>query len=214
MIQVASFTFNPFSENTYIVYDQTGECLIIDPGCYNGAERKRLVAFIDKEKLKPVLLVNTHCHIDHVAGNRFVVEKYNIPLAIHEGEEPVLAYAVQAGLMWGFKIEESPKASVYLVPGESVQFGQSSLEILFTPGHSPASISLYSRADAFVIAGDVLFRGSIGRTDLPGGSYRTLIKSIEEQLLPLGDEVTVYSGHGSPTEIGYERQNNPFLNEG
>ncbi len=214
MIQVASFTFNPFSENTYIVYDQTGECLIIDPGCYNGAERKRLVAFIDKEKLKPVLLVNTHCHIDHVAGNRFVAEKYNIPLAIHEGEEPVLAYAVQAGLLWGFKIDESPKASVYLVPGESVKFGQSSLEILFTPGHSPASISLYSRADAFVIAGDVLFRGSIGRTDLPGGSYRTLIKSIEEQLLPLGDEVTVYSGHGSPTEIGYERQHNPFLNEG
>lgn len=214
MIQVASFTFNPFSENTYIVYDQTGECLIIDPGCYNEAERKRLVAFIDKEKLKPVLLVNTHCHIDHVAGNRFVAEKYNIPLAIHEGEEPVLAYAVQAGLLWGFKIDESPKASVYLVPGESVKFGQSSLEILFTPGHSPASISLFSRADAFVIAGDVLFRGGIGRTDLPGGSYRTLIKSIEEQLLPLGDEVTVYSGHGSPTEIGYERQHNPFLNEG
>ncbi|QQS30145.1 MAG: MBL fold metallo-hydrolase [Sphingobacteriales bacterium] len=213
MIQVESFTFNPFSENTYLLYDQTGECLIIDPGCHNEAERKRLVAFIEKKKLTPVLLINTHCHVDHVAGNRFVADKYNIPLAIHEGEVPVLAFALQSGMLWGFRIDESPKASVYLVPGETLRFGESELEILFTPGHSPASICLYSKQDSFVIGGDVLFRGSIGRTDLPGGSYRTLIKSIEEQLLPLGDEVVVYSGHGPATTIGYERLNNPFLNE-
>lgn len=213
MIHVASFTFNPFAENTYVLYDQTRECLIIDPGCHNEAERKRLIAFIDKEQLKPVLLLNTHCHVDHVAGNRFVAQRYNLPLAMHRGEEPVLAFAAQAGLMWGFRIEESPAASVFYEEGDVVRFGQSELEVLFTPGHSPASLSFYSRPDAFVIAGDVLFRGSIGRTDLPGGSYRTLLTSIEQKLLPLGDEVTVYSGHGTPTTIGHERKHNPFLTE-
>lgn len=213
MIHVASFTFNPFSENTYVLYDQTGECLIIDPGCYNEAERKRLTTFIKKEQLNPVLLINTHCHVDHVAGNRFIAQHYNIPLAIHKGEEPVLAFAVQAGMMWGFNIEESPKASVFFEEGDVVKFGNSELSVLFTPGHSPASITFYSQPDAFVIAGDVLFRGSIGRTDLPGGSYRTLISSIEQKLMPLANEVIVYSGHGTPTTIGHERRYNPFLNE-
>jgi len=211
MMQVAFFTFNPFSENTYVLYDHTGECVIIDPGCYNEAERKRLTTFIEKEKLKPVLLLNTHCHIDHVCGNQFVVHKYQIPLAIHQGELPVLHYAPQAGLMWGFTIDKSPEPTVFYEHGDKVQFGESELNVLYTPGHSPASISFYNPADAFVIAGDVLFRGSIGRTDLPGGSYRTLLNSIVTQLLPLADAVKVFSGHGAPTTIGEERRHNPFL---
>lgn len=213
MALVAKFTFNPFQENTYVVYDDSGECIIFDPGCATADEKKQLSSFIEANKLKPVRLINTHCHLDHVFGNRYVSEHYGLGLEIHEGELPVLKAVPQICIMYGLPQPElSPTPSAFLEPGTSVTFGNTTLKILFTPGHSPASISFYCAESNFVIAGDVLFYESIGRTDLPGGDFATLIQSIKTQLFPLGDEVRVYSGHGEDTTIGHEKEHNPFLN--
>ena len=211
MTAIASFVFNPFQENTYILYDETKECIIIDPGCYTPNEEEQLTQFIDSHELNPVQLINTHCHVDHVFGNSFVAKQYGLKLAINELELPVLERATDAGAMFGVQVTPSPKPEIYLKEGEKVKFGNSELDVLFTPGHSPGEISFYCKQDDFVIAGDVLFLQSIGRTDLPGGDYNTLITSIKEKLLPLGDDTKVYSGHGPETTIGFERENNPFL---
>jgi len=186
MTQVAAFTFNPFQENTYVLHDDTKECIIIDPGCYTKQEKETLVQFIEQNELKPVRLINTHCHLDHVFGNKFIAEHYHLKLEIHEGELGVLNSLQQTASMYGVPAEPSPAPGSYLKEGEVLTFGESQLQILFTPGHSPASISFYNQAAGFVIAGDVLFRGSIGRTDLPGGNFNTLIESIKTQLFPLG----------------------------
>lgn len=212
MIHVASFTFNPFQENTYILYDETKECIIIDPGCYTENERKQLKAFITKENLKPVRLINTHCHLDHICGNAFIAKEYNLKLEAHEGEKVVLDASVSHGQMYGFVFEPSPAIEIYLKEGEKITFGKSELSILYTPGHSPASISFYSAKDNFVIAGDVLFFMGIGRTDLPGGSHQTLLDSIRRELFTLPDATEVYNGHGQKTTVGFEKANNPFLN--
>ncbi len=211
MVHVVSFTFNPFQENTFLLFDDTKECLIIDPGCYTASEKETLTNYISKNGLKPVRLINTHCHIDHIFGNSFIASQYNLPLEIHEGELGVLNAAPQLAGLFGVTVEPSPQPGRYIQEGEVITFGQSRLEALFTPGHSPASISFYCRSDQFVIAGDVLFQGSIGRTDLPGGNFDTLIASIHEKLVPLGDAVVVYPGHGPRTTIGYEKVHNPFL---
>ncbi|RME96022.1 MAG: MBL fold metallo-hydrolase [Bacteroidetes bacterium] len=212
MATVLKLTFNPFQENTYIVYDETGECVIFDPGCATVSEKQVLRNKIAELKLRPVRLINTHCHLDHVFGNRFVADTYQLPLEIHELELPVLQAVPQVCQMYGLpQPDPAPALGTFLEAGRSVEFGQTSLEIYFTPGHSPGSLSFYCAADQFVIAGDVLFYGSIGRTDLPGGDYDTLINAIKTQLLPLGDDVKVYPGHGPATRIGYERKNNPFL---
>jgi hydroxyacylglutathione hydrolase len=214
MASVVSFTFNPFQENTYLVIDEDGSCVIIDPGCYDAVERALLKRYIDEHQLRPVRLLNTHCHLDHIFGNRFVAGTWNLPLEIHEGELPVLKMAPISGQVYGIPMpDEGLEPGAFLKEGEEVRFGTTTLEILFTPGHSPASVSFYSEADGFIIAGDVLFQGSIGRTDLPGGDYDTLIQSIREQLLCLPDEVQVFSGHGDPTSIGEERRHNPFLQD-
>ena len=215
MSVVASFAFNPFQENTYVIYDDSKECIIIDPGCYTASERQQLLDFIEKGGLKPVRLLNTHCHLDHVFGNKLMVDTYDLVLEIHEGELPVLDAMPQVAAKYGIpNVTNSPAPGAFLKPGDSVSFGQTSLKILFTPGHSPASVSFYNAQEKYVIAGDVLFQGSIGRTDLPGGDYATLIQSIKQELLPLGDEVLVYSGHGAETTIGVEKATNPFLNGG
>lgn len=211
MIHVASFTFNPFQENTYVLYDESKECIIIDPGCYTPNEQKQLKAFITKEGLNPVRLINTHCHLDHICGNAFIAEEYGLKLEAHEGEKVVLDASVAHGKMYGFDFEPSPAISTYLKESEQIQFGNSTLDILYTPGHSPASISFYCKEDGFVIAGDVLFFMSIGRTDLPGGNHQTLLQSIREQLFALPEETVVYNGHGQSTKIGFEKVNNPFL---
>ena len=214
MAQVVQLTFNPFQENTFIVYDETGECVIFDPGCFDNAEQKTLSDKITELQLRPVRLINTHCHLDHVFGNKYVADTYQLGLEIHEEELSMLNAVPQICEMYGLpKPEPSPAPSSFLTPGETVEFGTTTLEMFFTPGHSPGSISFYCREDKFVIAGDVLFYGSIGRTDLPGGDYDTLIRSIKTQLLPLGDDITVYSGHGPATRVGYERKNNPFLQD-
>ena len=211
MIHVASFAFNPFQENTYILYDETKECIIIDPGCYTSNEQKRLEAFIAKEDLKPVRLINTHCHLDHICGNAFVSQKYGLDLEAHEGEQVVLDASVDHGKMYGFVFEPSPNIMHTIQEGDEIKFGHSTLKTLFTPGHSPASISLYCEQDKFVIAGDVLFFMSIGRTDLPGGNHDLLLQSIREKLFTLPDETIVYNGHGQKTQIAFEKLNNPFF---
>ncbi|MCI5082940.1 MAG: MBL fold metallo-hydrolase [Saprospiraceae bacterium] len=213
MAEVLSFTFNPFQENTYIVYDDTKNCVIFDPGCYTSEERQHLKEQILSLSLNPVRLINTHCHIDHVFGNAFVQREYGLDLEIHEGELPVLEAVPMVGQMYGIPIPDpSPAPARFIEAGELIEFGNTTLKAIFTPGHSPASLSFFCEADRFLIAGDVLFEGSIGRTDLPGGDFDTLIRSIKEQLLPLGDDVIVYPGHGGATSIQAERLTNPFLN--
>lgn len=212
-MNVTTFTFNPFSENTYILSDETKECIIVDPGCYNATEQKQLTDYIEGASLTPVMLVNTHCHIDHILGNAFIAEKYQLPLEAHTGEDVVLEAGLISSQVYQIPYDPSPKIEKFLVPGEQVTFGKTVLEILFTPGHSPASVCLYHKETHQVIAGDVLFQGSIGRTDLPGGNYDTLINSIKTELLVLDDETVIYPGHGPSTTIGQEKRMNPFLQE-
>jgi glyoxylase-like metal-dependent hydrolase (beta-lactamase superfamily II) len=201
-----------FYENTYIIYDETNECVIVDPGCHNDNEKSRLVRWISQKGLRPVRLVNTHCHLDHVFGNAFVAETYKLPLEIHAGELEVLnRFEISAQRFGITRYELSPKPASYLSENDKLTFGNTSLDILLTPGHSPASICFYSPKDNFIVSGDVLFERSIGRTDLPGGNYDTLINSIKTKLMTLPDETIVYSGHGNPTTIGNERYGNPFL---
>lgn len=211
MAKVVSFTANPFQENTFIIYDDTKECIIIDPGCFTNPEKEELTNFITTQGLTPVRLINTHSHIDHIFGNNYVHTTYNLLPELHKDEEKGLELATQVGLMYGLPFEKSPSPKQYINEGDVIRFGNTELLTLFTPGHSIASLSFYCEADGFVIGGDVLFNGSIGRTDLPGGDYDTLINSIKTQLLPLGDDTTVYCGHGPSTTIGKERISNPFL---
>jgi len=213
MISIKSFTFNPFQENTYLLYDESNECLIIDPGCYDDSERNLLTSFIEQNNLKPVKLLNTHCHIDHVFSNKFIAEKYALGLEMHEKDLGVLHSLMSVAHLYNLNAEPSPEPSVLLEEGDVIKFGNSHLDILFTPGHSPGSICFVCKEQQFIIAGDVLFHGSIGRTDLPGGHHQSLINSIKQKLFPLGDNFIVHSGHGPETNIGFEKENNPFLND-
>ena len=212
MTQVQTFEFNPFAENTYVVWDATGECVIFDPGCYTTEERSILQSFILKNTLKPVRLINTHCHLDHVFGNKFVADTWGLGLEIHRGELTVLERFPDVCQMYGIpNIEPSPMPAAFLEAGQALTFGETTLDILFTPGHSPASLSFYCKKESFLIAGDVLFFESIGRTDLPGGDFDTLISSIRTQFFTLPGETLVYSGHGPTTTIRHEMEYNPFL---
>ena len=212
MATVKSFTFNPFQENTYIVFDETKECIILDPGCYRPTEKEALANFISENDLKPVKLVLTHCHVDHVLGNKFIFDKYGLKPIIHKFEIPVLQKAIEWGGMYGIHGEQGPEPDSYIDENSLITFGNTTLKSLFTPGHSPGSLSFYSENDKFVIAGDVLFYRSIGRTDLPGGDHDILLDSIKKTMFgALTDDFTVYSGHGPITNIGEEKKNNPFL---
>ena len=210
-MELAVFTFNDFYENTYILYDTSKECIIIDPGCNSFEEEARLSHFIEVNNLKPVRMLNTHCHIDHVLGNLFVSNTYGLKLEIHAGEKSVLDSATEVSRMYGIPYKGAPKLGSFIEEGSTITFGNSSLEVLYTPGHSPASVSFFNEKEQILIAGDVLFEGSIGRTDLPGGNFETLIQSIKNQYFPLDDAVKVYPGHGPSTTIGKEKQLNPFL---
>ncbi len=211
MLIVKSFTFSPVQENTYVLVNEQKQCCIIDPGCYFPAERDELKTGIEKAGLTPVLLLNTHCHLDHVFGNKFVHETWGLDLHIHEKEKPVLDFAPLSGERWQLPFDNYDGPLVYLQEGNFIKIGDDALEIRFTPGHSPGSISFYSAESGFIIGGDVLFNRSIGRTDLPGGSMETLMDSIRTQFFTLPDETKVYSGHGPVTTVGYERGNNPFV---
>ncbi|MFT4094302.1 MAG: MBL fold metallo-hydrolase [Niabella sp.] len=213
MLSVQRFTFNPVQENTYVLYNENGDCCIIDPGCYFDEERRELTRFITSKKLKPIYLLNTHCHLDHVFGNKYVSDTWQLPLYLHEAEQMVLSFAPKSAEMYGLPFDNYNGEMKWLIPGDIIKIGSDELKVLFTPGHSPGSVSFYDEKDGFVISGDVLFAGSIGRTDLPGGDDDTLEKSVKTQLYTLPDEVKVYAGHGGGTSIGYEKRTNPFVRE-
>ena len=211
MLTIKQFTFNPVQENTYVIFNDSGACAIIDPGCYFDYEYKELTEFIDKNDLLPKCLLNTHCHLDHVFGNRQVAERYKLKLQMHPNEKKLFDYAPVSGEMWGLPFKNYEGEILYINEGNQVAIGEDQLEIFLTPGHSPGSITFYSSKDKFAISGDVLFRSGIGRTDLPGGDCDTLITSIQTKLFSLPDDVVVYSGHGPETTIGDEKRSNPFL---
>lgn len=211
MAKVEVFVFNPFQENTFLIHDDSKECVIIDPGCYDSQEYENLEKFISSNELKPVKIINTHCHVDHIIGNGLLKKQFQIPIMAHEEEVPLNENAVEMAGMIGLAIEKPPAIDIYLKDGEEVVFGQTALQVLHVPGHSPGGIALYNREEGFVIAGDALFNGSIGRTDLPGGDYNTLIHNIQTKLIPLPCETKVYPGHGPATTILSEKQNNTFL---
>ena len=211
MISIKTFTCNPYQENTYILYDETLECVIIDPGMYTGEEQNTFLKFIADNKLKPVLLLNTHCHIDHVLGNKFVFDTYGLLPQFHQGELNVLNAVVAYAPQMGIRYEVSPQPEIYLSETGTISFGTSKLELIFAPGHSPAHLCFYNGENKILMGGDVLFYNSIGRTDLPGGNHAQLIKNIREKLFILPDDCKVYPGHGQPTTIGFEKQYNPFL---
>lgn len=210
-MKIEKFTFGPFQENTYVLYDESGECAIVDPGCFTSSEQQEVQAFVHDAKLKPVLLLNTHCHIDHVAGNRFVFDTYGLKPIIHKADLPILNMQEQTGMLYGLRSDKSPEPEKFIEEGDVIEFGETRLEVLFTPGHCPGHVTFYNREEKIIVAGDVLFYNSIGRTDLPGGDHGTLIASIKNKLFPLGDDITVYCGHGPETTIGFEKKTNPFL---
>ncbi len=211
MFTVKAFTFSPVQENTYVLYNETGQAIVIDPGCYFPEERDVLQNFITQNKLKPVLLLNTHCHLDHVFGNKWIHETWDLLLHIHPKEKQVLDFAPASGLMWNLPFDNYSGQFVYINEGEKIKLGNDEIDILFAPGHSPGHLCFYCAKQGFVMGGDVLFKESIGRTDLPGGDYETLIHSIKTKLFVLPDDTKVYSGHGPVTTVGYEKRNNPFL---
>ena len=206
-----SFTFNPFEENTYIISAADKTCIIIDPGCFDERERAEMRDFISENGLTPVRLINTHCHIDHILGNAFIAAQYQLGLEIHAGELPVLQAGPTVSGMYGIPYDPSPTPATFIKEHDEIKLGDVALKVLYTPGHSPASICLYNATDGWLIGGDVLFYESIGRTDLPGGDHDTLIKSIRTQLFTLPEDTIVYPGHGPETRIGYEKLFNPFL---
>lgn len=210
-LHIQKFTFNYFSENTYLLYDDTLECAIIDPGCCNKEEETTLKNFITTNNLKPVLLLNTHCHIDHILGNAFVADTFKLDLHIHKKDLEVLIAGTVVADRYGIPYHPSPSPSVFLEEGETIKFGNTELAIVFTPGHSPGSICFINHKNKSVIGGDVLFQGSIGRTDLPGGDFETLANSIRTKLYTLPDDYLVFPGHGDETPIGVEKISNPFV---
>lgn len=213
-MNIQSFTFNPFQENTYILFDETKEAVLVDPGCYFPEEEDQLLHFIRTENLQITSCILTHAHIDHVMGCAWARRTLDVAPELHELEVDHLERATEVGKMYGVPVKAAPAIGKYLVPGSFITFGNTQLQILFTPGHSAGSICFYHEPSLQLIGGDVLFYDSIGRTDLPGGNFETLENSIITQLYALPDSVTVFPGHGQPTRIGREKVHNPFVRLG
>lgn len=215
MLTIKSFTFFPemFSENTYVVSDETGACVVIDPGCQHTRERNELMGYIASAGLRVEKILNTHCHIDHILGNAILVKKYKVPLLAHREDLYNLVGAEAFARMWQLRIDPSPEPDVFIEEGDVVTFGNTKLEVIFTPGHCKGHVSYFHRESEQVFSGDVLFKDSVGRVDLPGGSASVLVDSIVNKLFPLGDNVKVYAGHMEPTTIGRERLLNPLVKQ-
>lgn len=211
MLNVKVFTFNPIQENTYIIYSSKGNAVIIDPGCFFEEEKITLKKFIDDNKLNPIQLLNTHCHLDHVFGNTFIHDTYGLELYIHASEKMLLEYAPISGEQYGLTFENYNSKLHFMQEGDNIILDDEVLEVLFTPGHSPGHLSFYNKNQNFAIVGDVLFYESIGRTDLPMGNYETLINSIEQKLYTLPNNTIIYNGHGQSTTIAHEKKHNPFI---
>lgn len=213
MIHIKSFTFNPFQENTYLVYTDSGETAIIDPGCHTAQERGELQEFITSNGLNPILLLNTHCHIDHVLGNAWVKKNYKLELSIHPEEVTVLKSVEVYAPNYGFHGFEPTTADNYLHEGDLISLGKEQLKVLYVPGHAPGHVVFYHEGSKQAIVGDTLFRGSIGRTDLPGGNHQLLLQKIKSELFTLPEEVVLFPGHGPETTVGYEKLYNPFVGQ-
>ena len=210
-MEIYKFVFSPIQVNTYILADNSGDCAIIDCGCYNEAECKKLTDFISGKNLHPVLLLNTHCHLDHIFGNRFILEHYGLKPFSGELDEMNRKNSVKHAIFFGLTMVEPPEPAEYISDNQKILFGTTELIAIHVPGHSPGSFAFYSAKNSSVFAGDALFAGSIGRTDLPGGDHDTLIKSIRSKLLVLPPDTVVYSGHGPETDIKTEMNSNPYL---
>ncbi|MDR2883036.1 MAG: MBL fold metallo-hydrolase [Alistipes sp.] len=212
-MNIARFVFNPIAENTYVVWDDTGEAAVIDAGNSTPTEDARLDAFIAERGLRPAVAVNTHGHFDHALGVPHLKKTYGTHFAAHSGDAFLLENAGPSGRIFGVKTGELPDIDIDLKDRETIDFGNTSLRIIPTPGHTPGHVSLFEPRSRIVFTGDTLFADSIGRTDLPGGDYSWIMRSIIDNLLPLGDDVKVYPGHGPDTTIGREAANNPFITE-
>jgi hydroxyacylglutathione hydrolase len=210
-MEIYKLVFNPIEVNTYILADQSGDCTIIDCGCYDRDEFSELTDTIEEKNLKPVMLLNTHCHLDHIFGNRFILEKYKLGTLCHKEDERNRENAVNHAIMFGLSMEIPPVPAGFLADHQTISFGATELVVLHVPGHSRGSVAFYSKNDKTVFTGDTLFAGSIGRTDLPGGNYETLINSIRNKLFTLPADTLVYPGHGDETTIGTEIKSNPYF---
>lgn len=211
MIKVEKFVVNPLGENSFILSDETGECIFVDPGFFYEEEHKEIKVYIKENNLTPVKITNTHCHFDHIMGVEFVRNEYNIPFQAHAEDAFWVEKAIDQGKMFGFEMKPVAPIDNFLSENEIIEFGNSSLEIIHIPGHSPGHIVFYSKPEKILIAGDVLFYGSIGRTDLPGGNHGDLISNIRTKLFKLPNNTKVFCGHGPETTLGFEKNNNPFL---
>lgn len=215
MLTIKSFTFFPefFGENTYVLSDESKQCVVIDPGCYHPHEQQQLLDYIKKAGLELVMILNTHCHIDHIMGNAFLLRNFEVPLIAHRDDLYNLEGAEAFARMYSLPFDPSPQPTQFVEEGDVIEFGNTKLEVLFTPGHCKGHVSFFHREGRQVFSGDVLFRDSIGRTDLPGGSAPVLLRSIVDKLFPLGDDVEVYAGHMEPTTIGHERAHNQLVKQ-
>jgi hydroxyacylglutathione hydrolase len=211
MIFVEKFMVNPLGENSYVLSDESGECIFIDPGFYFEEEQNEVKTYISEKNLRPLKITNTHCHFDHIMGVEFIRKEFNIPFYGHAEDGFLVKSASVQAKTFGMELNPVDPLDYNFQEGEKVTFGNSELEIIHVPGHSPGHVVFYSARDRFLIAGDVLFYGSIGRTDLPGGDFDTLISGIKTKLFKLPDETKVYSGHGPETTLGFEKTSNPFL---
>ena len=211
MIQIKVFAFSPIQENTYVLYNEQKNAIIIDPGCYFTAEEETLKAFVDDKKLKVVKLINTHCHLDHVFGDKWVCKTYDLKPIIHKDEEQMLQLAPIAAERWGLPFDNYKGDVIFIEEGETIFLDEDELFVIAAPGHSPGHICLYCKKQNFLIGGDVLFFESIGRTDLPMCNHEDLIRNIKQKLFILPDETIVHSGHGRSTTIDHEKRHNPYL---
>ncbi len=213
MIKVGVLPFNPFQENTIILSDESGECVIVDAGNYNPQEDAALSKYITDNGLKPIMAVNTHGHVDHMLGVNYVKETYGIPFAIHGKDKFLIDSAPTHGAIYGFKVDKVPTVDIDLEGQKALKFGNTVFQIIETPGHTPGHVAFYNPENKLLLTGDTLFRESIGRTDLPGGDYSWIMRSILDKLIPLGDDVHFYPGHGMESTIGHESLYNPFVTE-
>jgi hydroxyacylglutathione hydrolase len=211
MLTIHSFCFNAFQENTYVLYNEKKEAIIVDPGCYLKQEQESLSNFIKENGLTPKLLFNTHCHLDHVFGNNYVCELYGLTALIHPNEQIILDHLPDAAARWGVATDPFRGTVKYIHQDEIIEFGNDSFKVLATPGHSPGSVCFYNEAQAFLLGGDLIFMDGVGRTDLPGSNPKDLINSITTQIFPLPDGTSIYSGHGETTTWGREKVHNPFI---
>ena len=211
MIRIKKFTFNPFQENSYLLINDKKECIVVDPGCFNSDEENELSEYIESENLTPTHLINTHFHIDHVLGNHYVSTKYDLEVTAYLSEIDMVAMAQRSADLYSIPYKPSPKPTQFLKEGDTINYEGSELKVLFVPGHAPDHIVLFCDEENFMIGGDVLFKGSIGRTDLPGGNHDDLINNIENKIFTLKDSIKVYSGHGPETTVGIEKKTNPFF---